>query len=135
MTRIQKLVPDKIIFPEKSQKQIYRNPKFEPPYVGLRKAAKSALKMNVLAITLATVAGVVAYVTEKPVLAFINACTGIFCLSRIPSILKNLKQADYSENAYKTLRNDFSDAETVEFEEKFEKNFGHLRPKDESCII
>lgn len=104
MTRIQKLVPDKIIFPEKSQKQIYRNPKFD-------------------------------YVTEKPVLAFINACTGIFCLSRIPSILKNLKQADYSENAYKTLRNDFSDAETVEFEEKFEKNFGHLRPKDESCII
>ena len=51
-------------------------------------------------------------------------------MSRIPSILKNLKQADYSENAYKTLRNDFSDAETVEFEEKFEKNFGHLRPKD-----
>ena len=50
MTRIQKLVPDKIIFPEKSQKQIYRNPKFEPPYVGLiiltMKFPTSAMKLS-----------------------------------------------------------------------------------------
>ena len=130
MTTIQKLVPDKIVFPNKVQKQSYRNPKFEPPYVGLRKAAKSALKMNVLAISMATIAGVFAYVTEKPFFTFINVCTGALCLSRIPTILKNLKQADYSEKKYKAFKNDYSDAVTVDFEEKFEKKFGHLRPKD-----
>ena len=120
MTTIQKLVPDKIIFPNKVQKQSYRNPK----------AAKSALKMNVLAISMATIAGVFAYVTENPFFTFINVCTGDLCLSRIPTILKNLKQADYSEKKYKAFKNDYSDAVTVEFEEKFEEKFGHLRPKD-----
>ena len=51
-------------------------------------------------------------------------------MSRIPTILKNLKQADYSEKKYKAFKNDYSDAVTVEFEEKFEEKFGHLRPKD-----
>lgn len=130
MTKIQKLVPDKIIFPQNNKKVNYRQRHFEPPYVGLRKSAKSALKMNVLAIAMASVAGVMTYFTEKPFLFCVNVCTSALCLSRIPSILKQLNQADNSEKTYKAFKKDYGDAVTVEFEEKFEENFGHLRPKD-----